>query len=80
MTDSTCDLPADIVQKHQIGVIPTFINQGDRSLADNGRISPATSSTASFPNSTRCPPPRRCRPPRRRKSSCAASREPTICS
>ncbi|MFN8449248.1 MAG: DegV family protein [Anaerolineae bacterium] len=37
VTDSTCDLPADIVQKHQIGVIPTFINQGDRSLADNGK-------------------------------------------
>lgn len=37
VTDSTCDLPADIVQKYQIGVIPTFINQGDRSLADNGK-------------------------------------------
>ncbi len=36
VTDSTCDLPAEIVQKYNISVIPTFVNMGDRSLADNG--------------------------------------------
>lgn len=36
VTDSTSDLPAHVVQKYGIGVIPTFINHGDRSLADNG--------------------------------------------
>ncbi len=36
VTDSTCDLPAAVVQKYRIGVIPTFINYGDRSYADNG--------------------------------------------
>jgi DegV family protein with EDD domain len=37
VTDSTCDLPADIVQKYRIGVIPTFINHSNQSFADNGR-------------------------------------------
>jgi DegV family protein with EDD domain len=36
VTDSTCDLPADLVQKYSIGVIPTFVNFGDKSLSDNG--------------------------------------------
>jgi DegV family protein with EDD domain len=36
VTDSTCDLPPDIVQKYGIGVIPTFVNYGDKSIADDG--------------------------------------------
>lgn len=36
VTDSTCDLPADVVQKYGIGVIPTFVNYGDKSIADDG--------------------------------------------
>ncbi len=36
VTDSTCDLPADIIQKYSIGVIPTFVNYGDKSVADDG--------------------------------------------
>lgn len=36
VTDSTCDLPEEIVQKYGIGVVPSFINYGDQSHADNG--------------------------------------------
>ena len=36
VTDSTCDLPAEIVQKYNIGVIPTFVNYGDLSIPDDG--------------------------------------------
>lgn len=36
VTDSTCDLPAEIVQKYNIAVLPTYINYGDESLADDG--------------------------------------------
>ena len=36
VTDSTCDLPLEIVQKYEIGVIPTFVNYGDLSLPDDG--------------------------------------------
>jgi len=34
VTDSTCDLPATIVEKHGITVIPLYINQGDKSYLD----------------------------------------------
>ena len=34
VTDSTCDLPASIVEKHGITVVPLYINQGDRSYLD----------------------------------------------
>jgi DegV family protein with EDD domain len=34
VTDSTCDLPASIVKKHGITVIPLYINQGDKSYLD----------------------------------------------
>lgn len=37
VTDSTCDLPADIVEKYRIGVIPTFINYNNESFPDNGK-------------------------------------------
>lgn len=34
VTDSTCDLPASIVEKHAITVVPLYINQGDKSYLD----------------------------------------------
>ena len=34
VTDSTCDLPEAIVEKHSINVIPLYINQGDKSYLD----------------------------------------------
>jgi DegV family protein with EDD domain len=38
-TDSTCDLPASIVEKHGITVIPLYINQGENSYLDGMDIS-----------------------------------------
>lgn len=34
VTDSTCDLPEDVVSKHNISVIPLHITQGDKSFLD----------------------------------------------
>lgn len=34
VTDSTCDLPKAIIEKHGITVIPLYINQGDKSYLD----------------------------------------------
>jgi len=34
VTDSTCDLPTSIVEKHGITVVPLYINQGDKSYLD----------------------------------------------
>ena len=34
VTDSTCDLPDDVVSRHNISVIPLHINQGDKSFLD----------------------------------------------
>ena len=34
VTDSACDLPASIVEKHGITVVPLYINQGDKSYLD----------------------------------------------
>jgi DegV family protein with EDD domain len=39
VTDSTCDLPASIVEKHGITVIPLYINQGENSYLDGVDIS-----------------------------------------
>jgi DegV family protein with EDD domain len=36
VTDSTCDIPHDLIEKYEIGVIPTFINYADQSIADDG--------------------------------------------
>ncbi len=36
VTDSTCDIPDDLVEKWQIGVVPIFVNIGDESYADDG--------------------------------------------
>ncbi len=34
LTDSTCDLPAELVAKHEIGIVPSFVNYGGQSYAD----------------------------------------------
>ena len=36
MTDSTCDLPSDWVAKFDIRVVPTYVQFGQESLADDG--------------------------------------------
>lgn len=36
VTDSTCDIPAELIARHRIGVVPCFINIGDKSYVDNG--------------------------------------------
>lgn len=34
--DSTCDLPAELIARWKIGVVPAFINYGGQSYADDG--------------------------------------------
>jgi DegV family protein with EDD domain len=36
VTDSTCDIPPEILRKYDIGVVPCFVNYGGRSYADDG--------------------------------------------
>jgi DegV family protein with EDD domain len=36
ITDSTCDIPEELVRKHQITVVPVFVNFGGGSFADDG--------------------------------------------
>lgn len=36
VTDSTCDLPPELIQAHKIGVVPAFVNYGGQSYADDG--------------------------------------------
>ncbi len=36
VTDSTCDLPKDVVEKWGITVVPVFVNIGEKSYADDG--------------------------------------------
>jgi len=39
VTDSSCDLPQEIIQEHRITVIPLFINVGDKSYLDGVDLS-----------------------------------------
>lgn len=39
VTDSSCDLPQEIIQKHRITVVPLFINVGDISYLDGVDLS-----------------------------------------
>jgi len=39
VTDSTCDLPEEVVSKHNISVIPLHINQGENSFLDGVDLS-----------------------------------------
>ena len=41
VTDSTCDLPAEVIAEHKIAVVPLYINFGDRSFLDGVRPSRA---------------------------------------
>ena len=34
VTDSTCDLPVDVIKKYDITVVPVYINLGDHSYRD----------------------------------------------
>jgi DegV family protein with EDD domain len=36
VTDSTCDIPADLLARHKIAVVPCFVNYGGNSYADDG--------------------------------------------
>ncbi|NDJ60102.1 MAG: DegV family protein [Chloroflexi bacterium] len=36
VTDSTCDLPPDVIARHEIGVVPCYVNFGGQSYADDG--------------------------------------------
>lgn len=36
VTDSTCDIPAELIEKWGITVAPCFVNYGDKSYADDG--------------------------------------------
>ncbi|MBC6934753.1 MAG: DegV family protein [Chloroflexi bacterium] len=37
VTDSTCDIPEELVARYRIGVVPSFVNYGGQSYADDGR-------------------------------------------
>jgi DegV family protein with EDD domain len=36
VTDSTCDIPPEWVEKYRIGIVPAFVNYGGESYADDG--------------------------------------------
>ncbi|MCC6612200.1 MAG: DegV family protein [Anaerolineae bacterium] len=36
VTDSTCDIPRDLIEQYKIGVVPCFVNYGGNSYADDG--------------------------------------------
>jgi DegV family protein with EDD domain len=36
VTDSTCDIPPELVNKWGIGIVPAFVNYGGKSYADDG--------------------------------------------
>lgn len=36
VTDSTCDIPPDLVARHNIGVVPCYVNFGGKSYLDDG--------------------------------------------
>jgi len=37
VTDSTCDIPPELLQKHNITVVPCYINYGNQSYADDSK-------------------------------------------
>ena len=41
VTDSTCDLPAEIISKHEITVVPLHINVGEKTFLDGVNLSRA---------------------------------------
>jgi DegV family protein with EDD domain len=36
VTDSTCDIPPELIKKYKIGIVPAFVNYGGKSYADDG--------------------------------------------
>ena len=40
LTDSTCDLPREVMEEYDISVIPLHINLGERSLLDGEEVTP----------------------------------------
>ncbi len=64
VTDSTCDIPPELLKKHNIGVVPCYINYGDKSFADDGiALVREEFYTVNLPTRMRPPrPPRRHRP------------------
>ena len=40
LTDSTCDLPRELMEEYDISVIPLHINLGERSLLDGEEVTP----------------------------------------
>jgi DegV family protein with EDD domain len=36
VTDSVCDIPADLIKQHQIEVVPCYVNYDDQSFQDDG--------------------------------------------
>jgi len=36
ITDSTCDIPREFIERYKIGVVPCFVNYGGNSYADDG--------------------------------------------
>jgi DegV family protein with EDD domain len=54
VTDSTCDLPAEVIAEHRITVVPLYVNFADRSFLDGVDLS-RSEFYARLPSST--PPP-----------------------
>ena len=40
ITDSTCDIPADLVEKYAIQIVPQYIIWGDEQFKDRVELSP----------------------------------------
>ena len=36
VTDSTGDIPQDLIEKYNIKIVPLYVNFGDESFTDNG--------------------------------------------
>ncbi len=61
LTDSTCDLPPDILARHEIGVVPSYVNYGGQSYADGIDITREDfyrqlPSMSEFPTTSAMPP------------------------
>ena len=61
LTDSTCDLPPEIVARYEIGIVPSYVNYGGQSYADGIDISRddfyrQLPSMTEFPTTSAMPP------------------------
>lgn len=55
VTDSTCDIPPELVQKRGIGIVPAFVNYGGNSYADDGKELIREDFYAQLPNMAETP-------------------------